>query len=120
MNNTQLKEAACDDLTYAKSTLSLIINNDVPFDTHAFKRSIDGVKYQIDLDAEVLTQALISLYENKACKDAGYTVQQILDSYANYYNKNGNITPDGEMFISLITELIAENMHRKEFKNDPV
>lgn len=86
----------------------------------SFKRSVDGVKYQIDLDAKVLTRALISLYENKACKDAGYTMQQILDSYANYYNKNGNITPDGEMFISLITELIAENMHRKEFKNEPV
>ncbi len=86
----------------------------------SFKRSVDGVKYQVDLDAEVLTQALISLYENKACKDTGYTVKQILDSYANYYNKNGNITPDGEMFISLITELIAENIHRKEFKNESV
>lgn len=41
MNNTQLKEAACDDLTYAKSTLSLIINNDVPFDTHAFN-TVEG------------------------------------------------------------------------------
>ncbi|WP_405470238.1 hypothetical protein ACGTI2_05135 [Morganella morganii] len=47
MNNTQLKEAACDDLTYAKSTLSLIINNDVPFDTHAFN-TIEGVVEQID------------------------------------------------------------------------
>lgn len=47
MNNTQLKEAACDDLTYAKSTLSLIINNDVPFDTHAFN-TVKGVVEQID------------------------------------------------------------------------
>ncbi|MET4879557.1 hypothetical protein L9G70_19265 [Morganella morganii] len=47
MNNTQLKEAACDDLTYAKSTLSLIINNDVPFDTHAFN-TVEGVVEQID------------------------------------------------------------------------
>lgn len=47
MNNTQLKEAACDDLTYAKSTLSLIINNDVPFDTHAFN-TVEGVIEQID------------------------------------------------------------------------
>lgn len=85
----------------------------------SFKRSVDGVKYQIDLDAEVLTQALISLYENKACKD-GYTDQQIINSYAGYYSDNGNITPDGEVFISLITESIAENMHRKEFKNEPV
>lgn len=80
----------------------------------SFKRSVDGVKYQIDLDAEVLTRALISLYENKVCKDAGYTKQQIINSYANYYNKNGNITPDGEMFISLITELIAEQIHHSE------
>lgn len=47
MNNTQLKEAACDDLTYAKSTLSLIINNDVPFDTHVFN-TVEGVVEQID------------------------------------------------------------------------
>lgn len=47
MNNTQLKEAACDDLTYAKSTLSLIINNDAPFDTHAFN-TVEGVVEQID------------------------------------------------------------------------
>lgn len=47
MNNTQLKEAACYDLTYAKSTLSLIINNDVPFDTHAFN-TVEGVVEQID------------------------------------------------------------------------
>lgn len=47
MNNTQLKEAACDDLTYAKSTLSLIINNDVPFDTHACN-TVEGVVEQID------------------------------------------------------------------------
>ncbi|HID7483701.1 hypothetical protein ACGTI2_12570 [Morganella morganii] len=47
MNNTQLKEAACDDLTYAKSTLSLIINNDVPFDTHAFN-TVESVVEQID------------------------------------------------------------------------
>ncbi|EPL4404978.1 TPA: hypothetical protein ACGW2D_001659 [Morganella morganii] len=88
--------------------------------TASFKRSVDGVQYRIDLDAEVLTQALISIYENKVCKDTGYTEQQIINSYANYYNQNGNITPDGEMFISLITKLIAENMHRKEFKNEPV
>ncbi|EPX8933650.1 hypothetical protein ACW5X7_000992 [Morganella morganii] len=47
MNNTQLKEAACDDLTYAKSTLSLIINNDAPFDTHVFN-TVEGVVEQID------------------------------------------------------------------------
>ncbi|MEY0256606.1 hypothetical protein AB7X32_22995, partial [Morganella morganii] len=81
----------------------------------SFKRSVDGVQYQIDLDAEVLTQALISLYENSAYKD-GHTEQQIINSYANYYNKNGNITPDGEMFISLITESIAKNIHKKETK----
>lgn len=79
----------------------------------SFKHSVDGVKYQIDLDNEIFTQALITLYENKACKDAGYTEQQIINSYADYYNKNGNITPDGEMFISFITELIAEQIHRK-------
>lgn len=47
MNNAQLKEAACDYLTYAKSTLSLIINNDVPFDTHALN-TVEGVVEQID------------------------------------------------------------------------
>lgn len=83
----------------------------------SFKRSVDGVKYQIDLDNEIFTQALITLYENKACKDAGYTEQQIINSYADYYNKNGNITPDGEMFISFITELIAEQIHRKGTDN---
>lgn len=79
----------------------------------SFKRSVDGVQYQIDLDAEGLTQAMITLYENKACKDAGYTEQQIINSYADYYSKYGNITPDGEMFISFITELIAEQIHHK-------
>lgn len=53
MNNTQLKEAACDDLTYAKSTLSLIINNDVPFDTHAFN-TVEGVVEQIDRALKML------------------------------------------------------------------
>lgn len=47
MNNAQLKKSACDNLTYAKSTLSLIINNDVPFDTHAFN-TVEGVVEQID------------------------------------------------------------------------
>lgn len=47
MNSTELKEAACDDLTYAKSTLSLIINNDVPFDTHVCN-TVEGVVEQID------------------------------------------------------------------------
>ncbi|MBE8612061.1 hypothetical protein CYG68_06465 [Morganella morganii] len=82
----------------------------------SFRRTVNGVQHEIDLDAGVLTQALISLYENKICKDAGYTEQQIINSYANYYSENGNITPDGEMFISLITKSIAENMHKKETK----
>ncbi|HEM8184979.1 TPA: hypothetical protein U2M23_002156 [Providencia stuartii] len=80
-----------------------------------FERTVDGIKYRVDLDAEVLKQSLINLYENNICrKEAGATDQQIMGVYDSFYTKNGTLSNDGKDFISVITKLIAENLHQKE------
>ncbi len=80
-----------------------------------FKKTIAGTKYQIDLDAEVLTQALINLYENNICrKECQMNDAQIIEMYTNYYNIKGFLTSDGKAFIQFITESIVENLHNKE------
>ncbi|CDH24455.1 hypothetical protein [Xenorhabdus bovienii] len=86
--------------------------------TSSFKRKVNGIEYQIDLDDKVLTQALINLYENKVCKSAGMNEQQIISSYAEYFNNYGDLTPAGKEFISFITELIAKKLHQKDLDND--
>ncbi|CDG90087.1 hypothetical protein [Xenorhabdus bovienii] len=84
----------------------------------SFKRTVNSIEYQIDLDDKVFIQALITLYENKACKAAGMNEQQIINYYAEYFNNYGNLTPAGKEFISFITELIAKQLHQKDLDND--
>lgn len=84
----------------------------------SFVRSIDGVSYQVDLDAEVLKQSLINLFESNLCrKEVGMTDSQIINIYENFYGKYGKLTKEGKEFISDITLLIAENLHQKEITN---
>ncbi|KNZ82626.1 hypothetical protein AFL46_19880 [Providencia stuartii] len=83
--------------------------------SNVFERIVDGIKYKIELDVEVLKQALIVLYENNICrKEAGINDQQIMGVYDSFYTKNGTLSNDGKDFISVITKLIAENLHQKE------
>ncbi|MTC35193.1 hypothetical protein GKR67_11470 [Providencia alcalifaciens] len=80
-----------------------------------FERTVDGIKYRVDLDAEILKQSLINLYENNICrKEAGATDQQIIRVYDSFYNKHGKLTDEGKEFIRDITLLIAEHLHQKE------
>ena len=84
----------------------------------SFIRVIDGISYQVDLDTEVLKQSLINLYENVVCrKEVGMNDKQIINIYDSLYNKHGSLSNDGKDFISLITGLIAENLHKKEIAN---
>lgn len=80
-----------------------------------FERTIDGIKYRVDLDAEVLKQSLINLYENNICrKEAGLNDDQMINVYDSFCNNNNRLTGEGKDFISVITELIAKNLHQKE------
>lgn len=84
----------------------------------SFVRNIDGISYQVDLDAEVLKQSLINLYEKSVCRNqVGMNDKQIIDVYDSLYNKHGSLSNDGKDFISLITGLIAEHLHKKEIDN---
>lgn len=81
----------------------------------SFVRNIDGISYQVDLDAEVLKQSLINLYEKAVCRNqVGMNDKQIIDIYDSLYSKHGSLSNDGKDFISLITGLIAEHLHKKK------
>lgn len=80
-----------------------------------FERTVDGIKYRVDLDAEALKQSLINLYENNICrKEAGMNENQIINIYDRFCNKHEKLTDEGKDFISVVTELIANNLHQKE------
>ncbi|MGK5616021.1 hypothetical protein ACSNKO_18550 [Proteus mirabilis] len=80
-----------------------------------FERTINGTKYRVDLDTEVLKQALITLYENNTCrKEAGMNDQQIISVYDSFYGKYGKLTDEGKAFMSDITLLIAKHLYQKE------
>ncbi|WP_275075167.1 hypothetical protein [Providencia rettgeri] len=84
----------------------------------SFVRNIDGISYQVDLDAEVLKQSLINLYEKSVCRNqVGMNDKQIIDVYDSLYSKHGSLSNDGKDFISLITGLIAKHLHKKEIDN---
>lgn len=84
----------------------------------SFVRNINGISYQVDLDAEVLKQSLINLYEKAVCRNqVGMNDKQIIDVYDSLYNRHGSLSNDGKDFISLITGLIAEHLHKKEIEN---
>lgn len=84
----------------------------------SFVRNINGISYQVDLDAEVLKQSLINLYEKAVCRNqVGMNDKQIIDVYDSLYNRHGSLSNDGKDFISLITGLIAEHLHKKEIDN---
>lgn len=84
----------------------------------SFVRNINGISYQVDLDAEVLKQSLINLYEKAVCRNqVGMNDKQIIDVYDSLYNRHGSLSNDGKDFISLITGLIAEHLHEKEIDN---
>lgn len=85
----------------------------------SFVRNIDGVSYQVDLDTEVLKQSLINLYEKAVCRNqVGMNDKQIIDVYDSLYSKHGSLSNDGKDFISLITGLIAEHLHKKGINDD--
>ncbi|MGO2337092.1 hypothetical protein [Providencia sp.] len=80
-----------------------------------FERTVDGIKYRVDLDAEILKQSLINLYENNICrKEANATDKQIMEVYDSFYGKYGKLTDEGKEFINDITPLIAEHLHNKD------
>lgn len=85
----------------------------------SFVRNIEGISYQVDLDAEVLKQSLINLYEKAVCRNqVGMNDKQIIDVYDSLYSKHGSLSNDGKDFISLITGLIAEHLHKKGTNDD--
>lgn len=85
----------------------------------SFVRNINGISYQVDLDAEVLKQSLINLYEKSVCRNqVGMNDKQIIDVYDSLYSKHGSLSNDGKNFISLITGLIAEHLHKKVSNHD--
>ena len=112
MNNTQLKEAACDDLTYAKSTLSLIINNDVPFDTHAFN-TVESVVEQID--RALKNVASISTEQadtrNEDCKVfSGLDLESSLNSVSNSLKVNATALIELIVSVKMNMESICQHI----------
>ncbi|MDC9596496.1 hypothetical protein [Xenorhabdus anantnagensis] len=61
--------------------------------------------YRLDLDEEILTLALISLFEKDVV--AVKREELLIESYNNFYTKHGNLTEEGNEFMTEILKRIA-------------
>ncbi|MCP9270345.1 hypothetical protein M5U04_20285 [Xenorhabdus sp. XENO-1] len=62
--------------------------------------------YRLDLDEEILTLALIKFFENEL-DEHQHKLHELINTYDSFYNKFGNLTPEGNEFMNEILKRIA-------------
>ncbi|AYA40653.1 hypothetical protein HZS38_09675 [Xenorhabdus nematophila] len=67
---------------------------------------VNDFNYRLDLDEEILTLALINLFEKDAVTAGGEKL--LIESYSNFYTQHGNLTIEGNEFINEILKLVAK------------
>ncbi|BET98135.1 hypothetical protein [Xenorhabdus taiwanensis] len=73
--------------------------------------TVKNTKYRLDLDEEVLTNALIHHFERSvrlSLKGQFVAEGALIKIYENFYTKFGNLTEEGEAFMTEILENVAQ------------
>ncbi|PHM54453.1 hypothetical protein Xsto_04172 [Xenorhabdus stockiae] len=73
---------------------------------HSVIVKVGRTNYRLDLDEEILNLALIELFEKDTLAVGGEKI--LIDSYSNFYTKHGNLTIEGDAFMEVILEHIAQ------------
>jgi hypothetical protein len=77
------------------------------YGTHTEIVTVNGIKYRLDLDSKILSIALMRFFEFEAFKLDKKAARRIIDSYESFYTIHGNLTKEGEEFISEVLKDIA-------------
>ncbi|WP_426576743.1 hypothetical protein ACP179_20725 [Xenorhabdus stockiae] len=78
------------------------------YGTHTEIVNVNGIKYQLDLDKNILSIALMRFFEFEAFKLGNKAARSIIDSYESFYTIHGNLTKEGEAFINELLENVAQ------------
>ncbi|MEQ1968797.1 hypothetical protein ABLA30_17670 [Xenorhabdus nematophila] len=70
--------------------------------------NVNGIKYQLDLDKNILSIALMHFFEFEAFKLGNKAARSIINSYESFYTIHGNLTKKGNEFMNELLELIAQ------------
>ncbi|WP_340608561.1 hypothetical protein [Xenorhabdus bharatensis] len=78
------------------------------YGTHTEIVNVNGIKYQLDLDKNILSIALMRFFEFEVFKLGKEAARRIIDSYESFYTIHGNLTKEGEAFINELLENVAQ------------
>ncbi|WP_340608305.1 hypothetical protein [Xenorhabdus bharatensis] len=78
---------------------------------HSVIVKVGRTNCQLDLDEEILTNALIHHFEKSVILSLGgrfVAESALIKIYDNFYTKYGNLTEEGEAFINELLENVAQ------------
>ncbi|MGJ0580695.1 hypothetical protein ACR71G_22320 [Xenorhabdus bovienii] len=75
--------------------------------SHSVFVKVADFNYRLDLDEKILTLALIKFFEDEL-DEHQHKLHELINTYDSFYNKFGNLTPEGNEFMNEILKLIAK------------
>ncbi|MDE1492878.1 hypothetical protein [Xenorhabdus bovienii] len=81
--------------------------------SHSVIVKVAEINYRLDLDEEILTIALISIFEKNVIldlKNESTAEDALVNSYDSFYTKNGDLTAEGNEFMKELLKIIAQKM----------
>ncbi|WP_275389209.1 hypothetical protein [Xenorhabdus bovienii] len=83
------------------------------YGSHSVIVKVAGINYRLALDEDTLNIALISLFEKNvilSLKGKLIAEDVLVKSYDRFYNKNRDLTAEGNEFMKELLKIIAQKM----------